>query len=121
MHVEVEGFDHSRVVTHVGLKKIFGSRFGHEVDEDTFAWNTRAALDYPRQVLEHIANIAKKLGIFYPVATDCFWVRKILIEGLRWDNSQQARSLQAQVGEGEPKCKVQSSFLSRVSTGGHVT
>lgn len=36
-------------------------RFGHEVDEDTFAWNTGAALDYHRQVLEQIIGIAKKI------------------------------------------------------------
>lgn len=36
-------------------------RFGHHVDEDTFAWNTRAALDYHRQVLEQITGIAKKI------------------------------------------------------------
>jgi hypothetical protein len=36
-------------------------RFGMDVDEDTFAWNTRAALDYHRQVLEHILGIAKKI------------------------------------------------------------
>lgn len=36
-------------------------RFGYEVDEDTFAWNTRAALEYHRQVLEKILGIAKKI------------------------------------------------------------
>jgi len=36
-------------------------RFGHDVTPDTFAWNTRAALDYHRQVLEHITGITKKL------------------------------------------------------------
>jgi hypothetical protein len=35
--------------------------FGFEVDEMTFAWNTRAALEYHRQVLEHIFGIAKKM------------------------------------------------------------
>lgn len=36
-------------------------RFGHDVDEDTFAWNTRAALEYHRQAIEHITGIAKKI------------------------------------------------------------
>lgn len=36
-------------------------RFDHEITEDTFAWNTRAALDCHRQVLEHISGIAKQL------------------------------------------------------------
>jgi hypothetical protein len=35
--------------------------FGFEVDEMTFAWNTRAALEYHRQVLEHLFGIAKKI------------------------------------------------------------
>jgi len=35
--------------------------FGAEVDETTFAWNTRAALEYHRQVLEQIFGIAKKI------------------------------------------------------------
>lgn len=37
------------------------ARFGMEVSEDMFAWNTRAALDYHRQVLEHVIGIAKKI------------------------------------------------------------
>ena len=36
-------------------------RFGMDVDEETFAWNTRAALDYHRQALEQIVGIAKKI------------------------------------------------------------
>ena len=42
----------------------FGSilrRFGVDVDEDTFAWNTRAALDYHRRMVEQIIGIAKKI------------------------------------------------------------
>ena len=42
----------------------FGSilkRFGMDVDESTFAWNTRAALDYHRQVIEQIIGVAKKM------------------------------------------------------------
>ncbi len=35
-------------------------RFGLPVDQDTFAWNTRAALDYHRQAIEHIIGIAKR-------------------------------------------------------------
>lgn len=36
-------------------------RFGIPADEETFAWNTRAALDYHRHALEQIIGIAKKL------------------------------------------------------------
>jgi len=42
----------------------FGSilrQFGADFDEDTFAWNTRAALDYHRQVIENILGIARKI------------------------------------------------------------
>ncbi len=35
-------------------------RYGFEIEEDTFAWNTRAALEYHRQVIEHILGIARK-------------------------------------------------------------
>lgn len=30
---------------------------GHDVTADTFAWNTRAVLDYHRQVFKHITGI----------------------------------------------------------------
>lgn len=36
-------------------------RFGVDVDQDTFAWNTRAALEYHRQMIEQILGIAKKV------------------------------------------------------------
>jgi len=36
-------------------------RFGMDVDEHTFAWNTRAALEYHRQMIEQLLGIAKKL------------------------------------------------------------
>ena len=36
-------------------------RFGFDVDEDTFALNTRAALDYHRQAVGQIIGIAKKI------------------------------------------------------------
>ena len=32
-------------------------RFGTPIEEDTFAWNTRAALEYHRQVIEQITGI----------------------------------------------------------------
>lgn len=52
----------------LALSKAFYQRFGHilqrfgiPIDEDTFAWNTRAALDYHRQAIEQIIGIAKKI------------------------------------------------------------
>lgn len=42
----------------------FGSvleKFGVRVEPDTFAWNTRAALEYHRQVLEKIFSISKRV------------------------------------------------------------
>lgn len=36
-------------------------RYGVDVDQETFAWNTRAALEYHRQVLEQIFGIARKI------------------------------------------------------------
>ena len=62
-HINVLSKDDNRALSRAFYER-FGpilKRFGHEVDEDTFAWNTRAALDYHRQVLEHISGIAKKL------------------------------------------------------------
>ena len=34
---------------------------GFDVDQDTFAWNTRAALDYHRRAISQIIGIAKKI------------------------------------------------------------
>lgn len=62
-HINVLSKDDNRALSRAFYAR-FGpilKRFGHEVDEDTFAWNTRAALDYHRQILEHISGIAKKL------------------------------------------------------------
>jgi len=62
-HINVLSKDDNRALSRAFYER-FGpilKRFGHEVDADTFAWNTRAALDYHRQVLEHISGIAKKL------------------------------------------------------------
>lgn len=62
-HINVLSKDDNRALSRAFYER-FGpilKRFGHEVDEDTFAWNTRAALDYHRQVLEHISGIARKL------------------------------------------------------------
>jgi hypothetical protein len=62
-HINVLSKDDNRALSRAFYQR-FGpilKRFGHEVDEDTFAWNTRAALDYHRQVLEHISRIARKI------------------------------------------------------------
>lgn len=62
-HINVLSKDDNRALSRAFYER-FGpilKRFGHEIDQDTFAWNTRAALDYHRQVLEHISGIAKKL------------------------------------------------------------
>jgi len=62
-HINVLSKDANRALSRAFYER-FGpilKRFGHDVTEDTFAWNTRAALDYHRQVLEHITGITKKL------------------------------------------------------------
>ena len=57
------------------LRPCCSRRFGVEVDEDTFAWNTRAALDYHRQVIEQVSGIAKaalkQLSRVYPGDAGC--------------------------------------------------
>jgi hypothetical protein len=61
-HLNVLSKDDNRVLSRAFYPR-FGSilrRFGHEVDEDTFTWNTRAALDCHRKILEHINGMAKK-------------------------------------------------------------
>ena len=62
-HINVLSKEDNRALSRAFFRR-FGSilrRFGLEVDEDTFAWNTRAALDYHRQAIEQITGIAKKI------------------------------------------------------------
>ncbi len=62
-HIDVLSKEHSKE-----LSRAFYNRFGsiltradHEFDEDTFAWNTRAALDYYRALVEQVVGIHKKM------------------------------------------------------------
>lgn len=62
-HVDARSKAHNLALSRAFFRR-FGTilrRFGYEVDENTFAWNSRAALEYHRQVLEHIFGIVKKI------------------------------------------------------------
>lgn len=62
-HIDVLSKDDNLALSRAFYRR-FGpilKRFGFDVDEDTFAFNTRAALDYHRQAVSQIIGIAKKI------------------------------------------------------------
>lgn len=62
-HIDVQSKEANLALSRAFFRR-FGpllQRFGVHIDENTFAWNTRAALEYHRQVIEHILGIAKKV------------------------------------------------------------
>jgi len=62
-HINVNSKDDNRALSRAFYHR-FGpilQRFGIPVDEDTFAFNARAALEYHRQVIQHLLGIAKKI------------------------------------------------------------
>ena len=62
-HINVLSKEDNRELSRAFFQR-FGpilQRFGVQVDQDTFAWNTRAALEYHRQVIAQITGIARKL------------------------------------------------------------
>lgn len=67
-HVFFDHIDPLSKADNLALSRAFYQRFGSilrefgaEFDETTFAWNTRAALEYHRQILEQLFGIAKKI------------------------------------------------------------
>ena len=62
-HIDVLSKDDNRALSRAFFER-FGpilKRFGFDVDEDTFAWNTRAALEYHRQAIGQLLGLARKV------------------------------------------------------------
>ena len=62
-HVNVLSKEDSLALSRAFFER-FGTilqRFGLKVDQDTFAWNSRAALEYHRETIERILGFAKKI------------------------------------------------------------